>query len=174
MSNDFDPHQLVGIFVAEAADDMARLWDALHPADGAYPNPQELQDQAAVGHKMKGAALLYGFPGLGKLGAMLETVFEEALLIDGSKWPGTVDLIREIVASFRRQLDTINGGGTDDDQAAIEFQHRIDTYVRPSDAPGVESDVSTGDDGKLDLPQEYLIPDIDAEALSYFAPEAEE
>ncbi len=64
-------------------------------------NPQELQDQSAVGHKMKGAALLYGFPGLGKLGAMLETVFEEALLIDGSKWPGTVDLIREIVASFR-------------------------------------------------------------------------
>ncbi len=38
----------------------------------------------------------------------------------------------------------------------------------------VESDVSTGDDGELDLPQEYLIPDIDAEALSYFAPEAEE
>ncbi len=33
MSNEFDPHQLVGIFVAEAADDMARLWTALHPAD---------------------------------------------------------------------------------------------------------------------------------------------
>ncbi|MGH7258972.1 MAG: Hpt domain-containing protein, partial [Nitrospiraceae bacterium] len=120
MSNDFDRDQLVSIFVAEAADDMARLWTALHPADKAYPDPQDLQDQYAVGHKLKGAALLYGFPGLGKLGAMVETVFEEAMVIDGSKWPGAVDLIREIVASFRMQLDAISGGGTDDCQAAIE------------------------------------------------------
>ena len=174
MSNDFDRDQLVSIFVAEAADDMARLWAALHPADKTYPDPQDLEDQYAVGHKLKGAALLYGFTGLGKLGEMVEIVFEEAMMIDRSKWPGAVDLVREIVASFRAQLDTINSGGTDDYQSAIEFQHRIDAYVRPSDAPVVESDASAGDSEGHDLSPEYLIPQIDAEVLSYFAPEAEE
>jgi len=174
MSNDFDRDQLVSIFVAEAADDMARLWVALHPADKAYPDPQDLQDQYAVGHKLKGAALLYGFSGLGKLGEMVEIVFEEALMIDGSKWPGAVDLIREIVANFRVQLDTISSGGTDDYQSAIEFQHRIDAYLRPSNAPVVESGASAGDNKRHDLSSEYLIPQIDAEVLSYFAPEAEE
>jgi chemosensory pili system protein ChpA (sensor histidine kinase/response regulator) len=174
MSNDFDRDQLVGIFVTEAADDMARLWAALHPADKSYPDPQDLQDQYAVGHKLKGAALLYGFTGLGKLGQMIETVFEEAMVIDSSKWPGAVDLIREIVTSFRSQLDVISGGGTDDDQPAIEFQRRIDTCVRPPDAQVGESHASAGDSQGHDLSPEYLIPQIDAEVLSYFAPEAEE
>ena len=62
MGNDFDREQLVSIFVAEAGDDMAALRAVLHPADGADPAPADLQRHHTIGHKLKGAALLYGFP----------------------------------------------------------------------------------------------------------------
>lgn len=76
MSADFDRDQLLDIFVAEAGDDMARFWQALHPEDHGTPGPADVADLHTVGHKLKGAALLYGFPGLGQLGALLEETLE--------------------------------------------------------------------------------------------------
>ena len=76
MSADFDRDQLLNIFVAEAGDDMKRFWEALHPKGKTYPEPQEVAEFHTVGHKLKGAALLYGFPGLGRLGALLEDTLE--------------------------------------------------------------------------------------------------
>ena len=78
MSADFDRDQLLNIFVAEAGDDMKRFWEALHPKGKTHPEPQEVAEFHTVGHKLKGAALLYGFAGLGRLGALLEDTLEGA------------------------------------------------------------------------------------------------
>ncbi len=67
MSADFDRDQLLGIFVAEAGDDMAQFWKALQPEDHRVPVAADVAHLHTVGHKLKGAALLYGFPGLGRL-----------------------------------------------------------------------------------------------------------
>ena len=74
MSADFDRDQLLDIFVAEAGDDMERFWKALHLEGKMRPEPGDVAGFHTVGHKLKGAALLYGFPSLGQLGALLEEI----------------------------------------------------------------------------------------------------
>ena len=103
MSADFDRDQLLDIFVAEAGDDMGRFWKALHPDGKAHPEPGDVAEFHTVGHKLKGAALLYGFPALGQLGALLEDTLERVQEIPAARWPEAMQLMREIAASFRGQ-----------------------------------------------------------------------
>lgn len=167
MSSDFDRDQLVNIFVAEASDDMGRFWAALHPNDKPIPEPADLADYHTVGHKLKGAALLYGFPGLGKLGALLEDTLEQIDRIPADRWADLVALLRDAAASFRRQIDVIAKGGTDDLPAAEGFVARCAALLAAEGAhDGASSEPAPTDD--------YLLPTLDAEVLSYFAPEAEE
>jgi chemosensory pili system protein ChpA (sensor histidine kinase/response regulator) len=111
MSADFDRDQLLDIFVAEAGDDMGRFWKALHPDGKAHPEPADVAEFHTVGHKLKGAALLYGFPGLGQLGALLEDTLERVQEIPAARWPEAMQLMREIAASFRGQVEQIGRGG---------------------------------------------------------------
>ena len=60
MSNDFDRESLISIFVAEATDGITTLWTALHPTGQMIPAKEMLQEQHVIGHKLKGAALIYG------------------------------------------------------------------------------------------------------------------
>lgn len=170
MSADFDRDQLLDIFVAEAGDDMARFWQALHPEDHGTPGPADVADLHTVGHKLKGAALLYGFPGLGQLGALLEETLERVGEIPPAKWPLALEVLREIVVSFRTQVAVIGRGGSEDASVVEGFVRRCAEFlpaVADSLAPEpAESSAAPSDD--------YLIPVIDGEVLSYFSPEAEE
>lgn len=166
MGNEFDREQLVSIFVAEAADDMATLHAVLHPADGADPAPAELQRQHTIGHKLKGAALLYGFPGLGQLGELLETLLEGATATAGEQWSRTVVLLREIVGRFGTQIESVRQNGTDDSRSVEDLARRVNELrqgrkAESEDAPSVHSDIE-------------VMPELDEEVLSYFVPEVEE
>lgn len=170
MSADFDRDQLLDIFVAEAGDDMARFWQALHPEDHGTPGPADVADLHTVGHKLKGAALLYGFPGLGQLGALLEETLERVGEISPAKWPLALEVLREIVVSFRTQVAAIGRGGGEDASVVEGFVRRCAEFL-PAVADSLvpepaESSAAPSDD--------YLIPVIDGEVLSYFSPEAEE
>ena len=170
MSADFDRDQLLDIFVAEAGDDMARFWQALHPEDHGTPGPADVADLHTVGHKLKGAALLYGFPGLGQLGALLEETLERVGEISPAKWPLALEVLREIVVSFRTQVAVIGRGGSEDASVVEGFVRRCAEFL-PAVADSLvpepaESSAAPSDD--------YLIPVIDGEVLSYFSPEAEE
>ena len=170
MSSDFDRDQLLDIFVAEAGDDMKRFWKALHPEGKAHPEPGEVAEFHAVGHKLKGAALLYGFAGLGQLGALLEETLEHVQEIPAERWPAALQLIRDIVASFRNQVEQIGRGEGEDPSVVENFVRRCGELV-----PVGIADTSEDLDESLGIPPEdYLIPSLDAEVLSYFTPEAEE
>ena len=170
MSADFDRDQLLDIFVAEAGDDMKRFWNALHPEGDAHPEPDAVAEFHAVGHKLKGAALLYGFAGLGRLGALLEETLERVREIPVDRWSVALQLIRDIVASFRSQVEQIGRGGGEDPSVVEDFVRRCSDLLPPG-----PSDVSDelGESSSV-LAEEYLIPDLDDEVLSYFSPEAEE
>ncbi|WHZ21381.1 MAG: Signal transduction histidine kinase CheA [Nitrospira sp.] len=170
MSSDFDRDQLVAIFVAEAGDDMGRFWKALHPEGKSYPKPEEVAEYHAVGHKLKGAALLYGFPGLGSLGALLEETLERTYDISAERWPAILLLIREVVASFRSQVEQIGRGGSENPSVVEEFVRRC-AELMPADPSDVSVSVDATMDGSTD---DYFIPNLDREVLSYFSPEAEE
>ena len=170
MSADFDRDQLLDIFVAEAGDDMKRFWTALHPEGKARPEPNDVAEFHAVGHKLKGAALLYGFSGLGQLGALLEETLEQVQGIPAERWSDALELIRDIVASFRSQVEQIGRGGGEDASVVEDFARRCGELIRPSPAGG--SDAHKYSDEALS--EEYLIPALDDEVLSYFSPEAEE
>lgn len=170
MSADFDRDQLLDIFVAEAGDDMGRFWKALHPDGKAHPEPGDVAEFHTVGHKLKGAALLYGFPALGQLGALLEDTLERVQEIPAARWPEAMHLMREIAASFRGQVEQIGRGGGEDASVVEGFVRRHSDLM-----PAVSSDSSAESVQRSDQPaDEYLIPVLDEEVLSYFSPEAEE
>ncbi|HXF92350.1 MAG TPA: Hpt domain-containing protein [Nitrospiraceae bacterium] len=171
MSGDFDRESLISIFVAEATDGVTTLWTALHPAEQALPTKEALQEYHVIGHKLKGAALIYGYSGLAKLGETLETVLERASAVAQSDWPRLVSALRELVKLFRSQLEVIGRGGQED-AGLIEkwMQHWVE--LAPSSCAHAPSDA--GAEGELLLSADYLVPKLDAEALSYFAPEAQE
>lgn len=170
MSADFDRDQLLGIFVAEAGDDMAQFWKALQPEDHRVPVAADVAHLHTVGHKLKGAALLYGFPGLGRLGALLEETLERVGDIAPAKWPLALQVMREIVVSFRAQLAHIGRGGGEDDTVAEGFVRRCAEFLPPASEGTTTEAVPPAHDPADD----YLIPVIDDEVLSYFSPEADE
>lgn len=170
MSSGFDRDQLMNIFVAEAGDEMGRFWKALHPAGKSYPEPEEVAEYHAVGHKLKGAALLYGFAGLGRLGALLEETLEHVQDLPSERWPAILLLIREIVASFRSQVEQIGRGESEDSLVVEDFVRRCAELMRTESA---EISANSGENSH-EPTDDYLLPSLDHEVLSYFSPEAEE
>ncbi|MGC3976049.1 MAG: Hpt domain-containing protein [Nitrospira sp.] len=170
MSADFDRDQLLDIFVAEAGDDMERFWKALHPERKVRPEPRDVVEFHAVGHKLKGAALLYGFPGLGQLGALLEETLEHVQEMSPTQWGAAFDVIRDIVASFRHQVARIGQGEGEDASLVEGFVQRCAQFlpVASDDNPAQSLTTST------EPADDYLLPVMDEEVLAYFAPEAEE
>ncbi len=84
-----------------------------------------------VGHKLKGAALLYGFPALGQLGALLEETLEQVQAIPSDQWPAVIEVIRDIVASFRSQVAEIGRGGAEDASVVEDLFGGVSSSSRP-------------------------------------------
>lgn len=176
MSAEFDQDNLMSIFVAEAVEGMAELKRALHPADGSVPGPQLLHEQYIVAHRIRGAAALYGFAGIAQLGERLESLFEQSHLIPEADWHRAVGAMREIVQGVQLQLDVIGEGGGED-QVTIDRCLAVSggflSGEPASTAPTSEADGPVGVHADAEqLSQDYLVPDVDAEVLSYFVPEA--
>jgi chemosensory pili system protein ChpA (sensor histidine kinase/response regulator) len=164
MSSELDRQGLLDIFVMEAAEALAALSTAVNPPGDALPSPQELQNQYVWAHKVRGASGIYGFTGLALLGELLETTLEQSTSIDPSLWLKTVGVLRGMVEAFQSQLEVVKGGGKEDPAVSAHWKKEVDALLPASAA------ASAGDD----MPADYLVPTIDAEVLSYFAPEADE
>ncbi len=171
MSSDFDRESLISIFVAEATDGITTLWTALHPAGQMIPARERLQAQHVIGHKLKGAALIYGYAGLAKLGEALETILERASAISQSDWPRVVSALRELVNLFRSQLEVIGRGGQEDIGLIEDWTRRCAGLIPSPPASGHGASAHPEAES---LAPDYLVPNLDAEVLSYFTPEAQE
>ncbi|MEK7870684.1 MAG: Hpt domain-containing protein, partial [Nitrospirota bacterium] len=173
MSAEFDPDNLMAIFVAEAVDGMAELKRALHPADGAVPSPQQLHEQFIVAHRIRGAAALYGFAGIAQLSERLESLFEQSHMIPEADWLRAVGAMREIVQGVQLQLDVIGQGGGEDQVTIDRCLAVSDGFLHVETTGQVASIDDEGAPGAGDgtqLSQDYLVPNVDAEVLSYFVP----
>ena len=175
MSAEFDPDNLMAIFVAEAVDGMAELKRALHPADGAVPSPQQLHEQFIVAHRTRGAAALYGLAGIAQLSERLESLLEQSDMIPETDWLRAVGALREIVQGVQLQLDVISQGGGEDQVTIDRCLAVSDGFLSAETAGQVAAIAEEGardGGGGTPLNQEYLVPNVDAEVLSYFVPEA--
>jgi chemosensory pili system protein ChpA (sensor histidine kinase/response regulator) len=164
MSSELDHQGLLDIFVMEAAEAVAALSAAVNPPGDALPSPQELQNQYVWAHKVRGASGIYGFSGLSLLGELLETTLEQSTSIDPALWLKTVGILRGMVEAFQSQLEVVKTGGKEDPAVSAHWKKEVAALL-PASAPA---------DGIEGLSPEYLVPTIDAEVLSYFAPEADE
>ncbi len=172
MSSEFDEQNLVGIFVTEASDGMAVLTRALHPADGSVPSPQELQEQYIVAHRVRGAAALYGYQGIARLSERLESLLEQAAAIPASDWPRAVGAMREIIQGIQSQVQSIADGTGEDLSVSERCCASSDDLVPESSVE--EREGSSPAPPAAALEPSYLVPELDAEVLSYFVPEVEE
>jgi chemosensory pili system protein ChpA (sensor histidine kinase/response regulator) len=166
MSSEFDRQNLINIFVLEASDGLDVLTKALHPPGGAVPTPQELVNQYIVAHRICGAAALYGFSGIAQLAEYLETLLEQEAPTPAAQWGSAVESMRNIAHGLQGIVDGIRQRGLED-AAAVE---RCWTSIQvgetdPPPATLVSSPM---------LNEDYLLPKLDAEIVSYFIPEAEE
>jgi chemosensory pili system protein ChpA (sensor histidine kinase/response regulator) len=165
MSSELDRQGLLDIFVMEAVEALAALSVAVNPPGDALPSPQDLQNQYVWAHKVRGAAGIYGFSGLSLLGELLETTLEQSTAIDPALWLKTVGALRGMVEAFQSQLDVVKQGGTEDPAVSAHWKKEVATLLP----------ASTGSSGGTEeMASDYLVPTIDAEVLSYFAPEADE
>jgi chemosensory pili system protein ChpA (sensor histidine kinase/response regulator) len=173
MSSEFDEQNLVGIFVTEASDGMRVLTQALHP-DGAgrLPTPQQLHEQYIVAHRIRGAAALYGYQGIARMSERLEWLLEQSATIRETDWVRAVGAMREIIQGIQSQIDLVQQGRGEEPRAVERYCASSDAFVTEV-APEQGSD-PIPDPATPALSQEYLVPVLDAEVLSYFAPEAEE
>src|SRR5215467_14021670 len=169
MSSELDRQGLLDIFVMEAAEALSVLSSAVNHAGDALPSPQELQNQYVWAHKVRGASGIYGFSGLALLGELLETTLEQSTSIDQALWPKTVGALRGMVEAFQSQLEVVKQGGDEDLAVSARWKSEIATLL-----PALSNDSSSDGGSPNDLPSDYLVPTIDAEVLSYFAPEADE
>ncbi|HKT34326.1 MAG TPA: Hpt domain-containing protein, partial [Nitrospira sp.] len=165
MSSELDRQGLLDIFVMEAAEALAALSTAVNPPGSALPSPQELQNQYVWAHKVRGAAGIYGFTGLALLGELLETTLEQSTAIDSSLWLKTVGVLRGMVEAFQSQLSVVKNGGNEDLTVSAHWKKEVAAVLPAASTPPGESE---------GLSSDYLVPSIDAEVLSYFAPEADE
>lgn len=166
MSSELDRQGLVDIFVAEASEAMDVLTKAFHASDGTTPTPTKLQEQYVWAHKIRGASALYGYEGLALMGALLESTLEEAPSIEVSLWPKALEILRGMVASFESQLKVVAGGGAEDPSVSARWKGEV-AGLFPSLPTAVPAEATL-------LASDYLVPILDAEVLSYFAPEADE
>ncbi len=166
MSSELDRQGLVEIFVVEASEAMDVLTKAFEPSDGGTPTPAQLQEQYVWAHKIRGASALYGYEGLALMGALLESTLEEASSIETSLWPKALEILRGMVTSFESQLKVVAEGGTEDPSVSARWKNEVASLF-PSLPAAVPSEPSV-------LAPDYLVPTLDAEVLSYFAPEADE
>jgi chemosensory pili system protein ChpA (sensor histidine kinase/response regulator) len=169
MSSELDRQGLLDIFVTEAVEALAVLAAAVNPAGEALPSALDLQDQYVWAHKVRGAAGIYGFSGLSLLGELLETALEHSTTIDPALWPKTVGALRGMVEAFQSQLEIIRQGGQEDPTVSERWKGEMAALL-----PASPDTLSAEGSGSDQLPPEYLVPTIDAEVLSYFAPEADE
>ena len=166
MSSELDREGLVDIFVTEMSEALAVLTKAFHPSDGTTPTPTQLQTEYVWAHKIRGASALYGYEGLALMGALLESTLEEATSIDAALWPRTLEIFRGMVTSFESQLHVVASGGAEDPSISARWKGEVEGLF-PS-LPAAAPSEPAG------LAPEYLVPTLDAEVLSYFAPEADE
>jgi len=167
MSSELDRDGLVDIFFAEASETMGILTKAFHPSDGTTPTPAQLQEQCVWAHKIRGASGLYGYEGLALMGALLESTLEEAPSIEAWLWPKALETLRGMVTSFESQLKIVAHGGAEDVSVSARWKFEVAGLFPP-----VSATVASAE--PIVLAPDYLVPTLDAEVLSYFAPEAEE
>ncbi len=169
MSSELDRQGLVDIFVIEASEALDVLTKAFHPSDEGTPTttPTQLQEQYVWAHKIRGASALYGYNGLALMGALLESTLEEAPSIEASLWPKALEILRGIVTSLESQLKVVASGGAEDPAISARWKCDVEGLFAslPTVAPLNKPTLLTPD---------YLVPSLDAEVLSYFAPEADE
>lgn len=166
MSSELDRDGLVDIFVAEASEAMDILTKAFHPSDGTVPTAAQLQEQYVWAHKIRGASGLYGYEGLAQLGALLESTLEEAPSIEAALWPKALETLRGMVTSFESQLKVVAHRGAEDLSISAQWKKDVAELF-----PSVLADAPSA---PVLLAPDYLVPVLDPEVLSYFAPEADE
>lgn len=212
MGGELDRHGLIGIFAAEAEDGLQKVWKALNTQKGATPTPESLHELFIVGHSVRGAAALYGFPNVADLGEILESALEQAgTASSGGEWPAVVAMLRDLVETLRKQVDVIvktdaeepgcfaawtarypgvtaaqpfpsaqaqlEGVQLADESPATAALPSVDDVVPESvvPPPPVSSQSAAEEPASTDiLTDSYLLPELDAEVLEFFGPEAQE
>jgi chemosensory pili system protein ChpA (sensor histidine kinase/response regulator) len=172
MSTEFDREGLVSIFLTEAEDSLAKLWSALHPSDNGMPTQEAIAEQYIVAHTLKGTSSLYGDRGLSELTNVLETRVENIRDVAEEQWPPTVTMLRDLVGATRAQVQHIKEHGSEVPTCYEEWVARFPSCLGHTQSLPVTEEAE--DAPAVELPDSYLLPDLDAEVASYFSPEAQE
>ncbi|MGH7231586.1 MAG: Hpt domain-containing protein, partial [Nitrospiraceae bacterium] len=160
-------------FVTEAADGLAKLWAVLNPSgDGDLPK-DAVHAQYIVAHTLKGASSLYGFAGIAGLAELLETALEGADEETHEQWLQRIEMLRSLTDALRAQIEKIRNEGAEDADCCEHWK----AGLSPQTVSETHLDVGplhAGTPSPDTYPDTYLNPELDAEVLSYFAPEAQE
>ena len=171
MASDFDRQALLNIFITEASDGLLKLANAFDPRDGSTPTQKALREHFIIAHSLTGASSLYGFTGCANLAKILAGILERAGTVSPTEWPGTVTILRDIVTTLRAQIDHINRESTENPTIFEDLKARYAHLLREFEPTQTAAEPAPEE---APLPDSYFRPDLEAEILEYFVPEAQE
>ncbi|HZC67670.1 MAG TPA: hybrid sensor histidine kinase/response regulator [Nitrospirales bacterium] len=171
MASDFDRQALLSIFTAEASDGLLKLAKALDPRDGSTPTQESLRKHFIIAHSLTGASSLYGFTGCASLAKILARILEQTGNVSPTEWPGTVKFLRDIVTTLRAQINNIDQESTEDPTIFEDLKTRYTSLLSEFEPTPLAAEPAPNEAA---LPDSYFRPDLEAEVLEYFVPEAQE
>jgi len=171
MASAFDRQALLNIFTTEASDGLLKLANALDPRDGSTPTEEALREYFIIAHGLIGASSLYGFPGCASLAKILARMLEQANPVSPTEWSSTVTFLRDMVRTLRAQIDNINRKSKEDPTIFEVLKARYPRLLKEFEPPSPAAEPAFEE---APLPDDYFRPDLGAEILEYFIPEAQE
>ncbi|MBH0206529.1 MAG: hybrid sensor histidine kinase/response regulator [Nitrospira sp.] len=184
MSLEFDRDNRISIFTVDALNGLEVLTKVLFPADASFPVPQQLHEQVSIARRLRSAAALYGFSGIARLCERLELICEQARAIPDAEWPTAVGVVREIIEGILTLVKAIGSGGSEE-RAMVERCLELSAGLLSNESTMPDSEpvrplesVATAETAMeapqaTDQPDDYFLPQLDAEVLGYFTPEAQ-
>ncbi|MGH7256126.1 MAG: Hpt domain-containing protein, partial [Nitrospirales bacterium] len=172
MADEFDHGSLIPVFLEEAREELRQLRTALASEEGAIPRQLDVRPLYLVAHTLRGSASMYGFRDVAELAGLLESRLEDSRELTDQEWHDQVFVLRELIDALEVQLQAIDRSGAEIAGMVDEWQARLGTP--PPDPLQPEATPAQPESPAPDLPDEYLLPDVEPELLACFAPEAQE
>ena len=167
-----DTAALLGVFLDEATDGLAKVWNAMQADGDTRPSVAALKDQYIVAHRTRGTAGLYEFPEMARLAERLERLLDRPSDALQARWSETVTMLRDLVATLKLHVECIRDRGVEAPEQIGAWYERYAALLELADANGAGTE--RGEPMPATVSDDYLRPPLGSEVLSYLVPEAHE
>src|SRR5262245_51318178 len=125
MLEDQDSEFILSIFLMEAWDTVASVEDGMRRFEkGEPPSSGKVDPLVVVGHRLKGAAALHGYPVISAVALVMENLLEQLPGLPASQRADRIAALGDVVATVKRMLEMVGDDGREDVETVASLHAR--------------------------------------------------